>query len=240
MASPSNRDRNAGASTPHCPRAEPAAMTAPALPPHAQLHEAQRQLAAYRRRHPEEDAGLTALAAALARGDPAVLTRHDMRGHLTASALVVDPNTASVLMIHHRSLNRWLQPGGHVEAGESLKASARREAREETGLAAVADWDEADENGLDDGEMPLDIDTHAIPAHPAKGEAAHWHHDLLYLFRASQQDALDPALAEVHAARWMPLADMAALPEARFARLARKVAQRMAPGGTRGRPEAQP
>ena len=52
---------------------------------------------------------------------------------MTASALVLDP--AGRLLLHrHRRLDRWLQPGGHVEDGEDPALAALRETEEETGL----------------------------------------------------------------------------------------------------------
>lgn len=52
--------------------------------------------------------------------------------HITASAIVVGPR--GVVLHRHRRLHRWMQPGGHVEAGESPSDAALRECVEETGL----------------------------------------------------------------------------------------------------------
>ena len=57
-------------------------------------------------------------------------------GHLTGSAFVLTADGTRVLLLHHRKLDRWLQPGGHADPGErSGEAVALREVREETGLA---------------------------------------------------------------------------------------------------------
>lgn len=54
--------------------------------------------------------------------------------HITASAVVVSEAGDKVVLHLHKRLNMWLQPGGHIEAGESVFDAAVREAVEETGL----------------------------------------------------------------------------------------------------------
>lgn len=55
-------------------------------------------------------------------------------GHLTGSAFVIDPVFERVLLLFHRKLQRWLQPGGHADGDMNLAAVALREATEETGI----------------------------------------------------------------------------------------------------------
>lgn len=59
-------------------------------------------------------------------------------GHLTGSALVVDPATGRVLVLFHRKLQRWLQPGGHADGDAHLAHVAWREATEESGITGLA------------------------------------------------------------------------------------------------------
>ncbi len=116
-------------------------------------------------------------------------------GHVTASAFVICPDMERVLLIHHAFLRLWLQPGGHVEVDDADLASAcRREIVEETGVSSLMQ--------LDGFPNLLDIDVHAIPANPRKGEAAHRHFDLRTLWLA-QDDALVDT-GEVLAVRWVP------------------------------------
>ena len=178
--------------------------------------EARLQLTAYLQRFPAEADRLAALRAQFAEDPGDLFSRANMRGHITTSAFVLDPGLQQILMIHHRTLNRWLQPGGHHEAGQGLWESAMREAMEETGVAALA----AHPNF--GALMPLDIDSHAIPANPRKAEAAHWHHDYAYLMIAPLDVALRPQLDEVNGVAWQRLDALA--DEPRFRAVALKLA----------------
>jgi hypothetical protein len=69
----------------------------------------------------------------------------------------------------------------------------------------------------------IDIDSHAIPANPAKGEGAHVHHDFLYLFRGDASAPLSPQWEEVREVRWVAREALLSLPSARFGRLVSKL-----------------
>lgn len=62
---------------------------------------------------------------------------------------------------------------------ESLVAGALRELAEETGISP-GELAELPASSV----VPADIDLHAIPANPAKGEPAHWHADFRFAFLA--------------------------------------------------------
>lgn len=178
--------------------------------------EAQRQLAAYLQRFPAEVGRLAALQLQFDEDGDEMFSRTNMRGHITTSAFVLDPGLQQILMIHHGTLKRWLQPGGHHEAGQGLWDSALREATEETGVAALS------AHPLFGAAMPLDIDSHAIPANPRKGEAAHCHHDYAYLMIAPLDAVLRPQLDEVSEVAWWRLE--ALFDEPRFRAVALKLA----------------
>jgi len=124
---------------------------------------------------------------------PDPFDRRIAEGHLTGSALVVSRSGRETLLLHHRKLDRWLQPGGHGEAGETSGESvALREAREETGIRSLE---------LHQGApRPLDVDVHAIPARP--GEPAHAHLDLRYLVLAPDGAATSRLAEETNDLRW--------------------------------------
>lgn len=91
--------------------------------------------------------------------------------HFTASALVLSPDRSKVLLLWHKKLQNWLQPGGHADGDTNLKNVAAREVQEETGVD-VSDI------------MPgiYGVDWHPIPANAKEG--AHEHADCAFLFEA--------------------------------------------------------
>lgn len=114
-------------------------------------------------------------------------------GHITGTACVIHPDSPSVLLVHHRKLNRWLLPGGHVEPDFDplVSATARREAEEETGVHI-------------ENQFPprlVGIDVHAIPGR--KKEPFHLHHDLMFAFRA--QSPTMRMSEEIRDVVWCPL-----------------------------------
>jgi 8-oxo-dGTP pyrophosphatase MutT (NUDIX family) len=122
---------------------------------------------------------------------------HFSPGHVTASAFVVDPSREQLLLILHGKLGRWLQPGGHIDAGDpSVVATARREVLEETGL---------DLRAAANSQL-LDVDVHQIPARA--DTPAHEHFDVRFAFEAERTDAR--AGSDALGARWVSIAELLA------------------------------
>ncbi|MEN5082729.1 NUDIX domain-containing protein [Bosea sp. TWI1241] len=142
-------------------------------------------------------------------------SRETFPGHVTTSAFVLSPDHAQVLLIDHVVIGRWLQPGGHYEPAEAFHLSAAREAVEETGVAGLRlhPWHAGQ-------DLPFAIDSHDVPGKPARGEPAHVHHDLQYLFLADPALPLVAQEEEVHAAAWTELSALAEIAPVAFARLA--------------------
>lgn len=109
-------------------------------------------------------------------------------GHMTSTACVLHPEGGRFLLVHHKRLDRWLFPGGHVEEEDSaIWDTARREAVEETGVVLAS-------------ETPVlaGMDVHGIPG--KKQEPYHLHHDLIFCFRA-QSDSFQ-VTEETRAVAW--------------------------------------
>lgn len=141
-----------------------------------------------------------------------LFSRNNRVGHITASAIVTDSSYEHILMIWHEKLQRWLQPGGHVEIelDESLSAAAARELEEETGLS-TEDFTLA-------SVEPFDLDVHRIPAR--KSEEAHYHFDVRFLFTYHPECAISSAY------KWVPTKELYDFNEASLSRFAEKIEQK--------------
>jgi 8-oxo-dGTP pyrophosphatase MutT (NUDIX family) len=123
--------------------------------------------------------------------EPNCFERSVQEGHVTGSAWIVDPQGTKCLLVHHKKLNRWLQPGGHADGNPDVYEVAEQEAREETGLQT-----------LESDRSVFDIDVHLIPAR--KSDPAHYHYDVRFKFTASPEDSIQIS-AESNAIRWISL-----------------------------------
>ena len=117
-------------------------------------------------------------------------------GHVTASAFVLHPDGDRLLLILHRKLQRWLQPGGHVEPSDpTVWDAAIREVEEETGLVASLV-----------GDGPFDVDIHRL----SHGGGDHEHFDVRYLVTAMGEAFAGDG---VDAVRWASLSELEEMEE---------------------------
>ncbi len=116
--------------------------------------------------------------------------------HVTASAIVLsDEPEARVVLHRHKRLGIWLQPGGHVDAGEDVRDAALREVLEETGLVA---------RHPDAGPDLVHIDVH-------QGPRGHVHLDTRWLLLVDPADAFAPGEGESSAVAWFDVEEAVAL-----------------------------
>ncbi|MCX5035485.1 MULTISPECIES: NUDIX hydrolase [Streptomyces] len=122
-------------------------------------------------------------------------------GHITASAMVIDPSRGRVLLTLHKKIRRWLQMGGHCEpVDETLARAALREGTEESGIAGLA--------LLPGG--PVRLDRHSTPCA--------WHLDVQYAALAPE-GAVEAISEESLDLRWFPYAEVADVADESVVRL---------------------
>jgi len=107
--------------------------------------------------------------------------------HVTGSAIVA--GRRGTVLHWHKRLGGWMQPGGHVDPGETPWQAAARETVEETGLPV---------RHPASGPVLIHLDAH--PAGP------HFHLDLRYLLLSDDVEPSPPP-GESQRVRWFPLAE---------------------------------
>lgn len=104
-----------------------------------------------------------------------------------ASVYIIE--NEKVLLIFHQKLQKWLPPGGHIEANETPVEAARREVKEEVGLDIefIAQENlQVDYWNARSFERPYLCLLENIPAY--KDKPAHQHMDFIYVAKpASEQ-----------------------------------------------------
>ena len=158
-------------------------------PPAGLVEDALQSIAKAALAGPEDRFEAAAWTGLLALEGPQLLTRQAAPSHLTASGLVLSPDVSSTCLVLHRKIAKWVQPGGHLEPGDTtLAGAALREVLEETGLAGRVIG-------------PVLLSRHRAPCAPGRVD---WHLDLQHVVMADQVpptvsgESLDVAWWPVH------------------------------------------
>lgn len=126
--------------------------------------------------------------------------RSNLEGHVTGSAFVINSAGDKALLMHHKKLGIWVQPGGHSDGSENTWDVAMREVMEETGLTDVAFVT----------RDIFDVDIQQIPTNATKGEPAHLHYDIRFLIQA-KDDTLT-INGESLDLRWLSITELKGFP----------------------------
>jgi 8-oxo-dGTP pyrophosphatase MutT (NUDIX family) len=143
----------------------------------------------------DQEREMTAATIAFVKANPNCFERSLTIGHVTGSAWIVDETHENVLLMHHRKLNRWFQPGGHADGEADILKVAMKEAQEETGLTDIQIVTDS----------IFDIDIHLIPENSK--DSAHYHYDIRFLFLANKNQQLQ-INAESKNLEWVKLNDV--------------------------------
>ena len=142
-----------------------------------------------------------------------VLTRENIFGHFSASALVLNKDKTKMLVVYHIINDGWIYPGGHADGEQDLLSVAVREVEEETGLKATV----------------LSKDIFSIQADPVRPHikrgkyvSAHVHFDVLYLLEADDKQDLVFRDDESKGVKWIDIKDATSEEIVHFARAVNK------------------
>ncbi len=127
----------------------------------------------------------------------------------TVSAFIV--HESKVLLLHHKKLNTWLQPGGHIELDEDPEIALWREIEEETGLRKaslkIIELVTSRPISVSNKNLPIPFDFNVHPFPPVPG---HSHIDMSYLI-SSDTDVINQNLVESSDLRWFSRTEIEAL-----------------------------
>ncbi|MCR6487338.1 NUDIX domain-containing protein [Amycolatopsis sp. OK19-0408] len=127
---------------------------------------------------------------------------HKDLGHFLICAGYLVENDL-VLLVHHNGFDKWVPPGGHIEAGETFAETAVREFGEETGLQVEAlsagpEIHPADNNATPE-PIPFYVDLEREGfKQPALVQ-------FFFMRRTDRSSVVTPQLSEVYDARWFAL-----------------------------------
>jgi ADP-ribose pyrophosphatase YjhB (NUDIX family) len=132
-----------------------------------------------------------------------------MEKQMTATAYIIHED--KVLLLLHPKLNKWLPPGGHLEANELPPEGAIRETLEETGLEIALLKDEhlwVERWNAQSFERPWQCLLEHIPAYQDK--PAHQHIDFVYLAKVVG-GSISQAHQDLQPIRWFSCEEVLAL-----------------------------
>lgn len=119
--------------------------------------------------------------------------------HFCVSVYVYDKTNKKFLLVHHKKMGVWVQPGGHVELNESPEEAAIREVYEETGINVNLEGERKPRNC--DYILPLAIQKNEINEN-------HIHMDFVYVAYANNENDIVLNKTESLGINWFSLEEI--------------------------------
>lgn len=131
--------------------------------------------------------------------DEEITDWNNFNGHLVAGGFIYNIKTKKFLLLHHKDLDMYLYPGGHIDFNDQNPlTAAKREVEEETNLHDLQILSHED-NKL----IPLDIDTQLIRYNQRLNLPQHYHYDFRYLFIIDNNEIIKIDENELSDYQWL-------------------------------------
>lgn len=122
-----------------------------------------------------------------------------MEKHFCVSVYVFNPENKQFLLVKHKKLGKWIQPGGHIEMNEDPEESALREVFEETGLYVKLVGENYPRN--QDYIKPLALQKNVV-------KPDHIHMDFVYMANPTEETSLVINEKETDGLKWFSLEEI--------------------------------
>ena len=125
-------------------------------------------------------------------------------GHVVAGGFVYAKDEQKFLVLHHKDLNIFLYPGGHIDKDDRNPLDASiREINEETGLKNIIEFT------ISNNELvPIDIDTHLIDYNRRLDLPEHYHFEFRYLYVVDKIKNINVDSNESSEYRWISVEEL--------------------------------
>lgn len=122
-----------------------------------------------------------------------------MQKHFCVSVYIYNQNKQQFLLVNHKKLGKWIQPGGHIDPEESPEEAAIREVKEETGLNIVLIGERIPR--ASDYILPLALQKNVI-------SKDHVHMDFVYLAKVQGNQKITLNQNESEGIAWFSLPEI--------------------------------
>ena len=133
-----------------------------------------------------------------------IIDWNNFSGHIVAGGFIYAKKEKKFLVLHHRDLDMFLYPGGHIDISDANPLEAAiREVIEETGIKDIK------EVILSNNKLiPIDIDTHTIPYNERLNLPSHKHFEFRYLFTIETVEIVQLDYDESSEYKWISMEEL--------------------------------
>lgn len=136
--------------------------------------------------------------------DREIIDWNNFNGHIVTGGFIYALKERKFLVLHHKDLDMYLYPGGHVDETDKNPLDASiREVHEETGLYNLREL-----TICEDTLVPIDIDTHRVPFNKRLNLPVHYHFDFRYLFIIDKIENVSIDTEEASDYKWIDIKDL--------------------------------